>query len=48
MTISWLLISLFITLNTSKYLKCYGALLTAVIRDNLNGNFALNEELDDI
>ena len=42
------LLSLFITLNPSPYFNCDGDRLTAVIRNNLNGDFALTNDLENI
>ena len=42
------LLSLFITLNPSPDFNCDGDKLTAVIRNNLNGDFALTNDLDNI
>ena len=42
------LLSLFITLNPSPYFNCNGDRLTAVIRNNLNGDFALTNDLENI
>ena len=41
-------LSLFITLNPSPYFNCDGDQLTAVIRNNLNGDFALTNDLENI
>ena len=41
-------LSLFITLNPSPYFNCDGDRLTAVIRNNLNGDFALTDDLESI
>ena len=42
------LLSLFITLNPSPEFNCDGDRLTAVIRNNLNGDFALTNDLENI
>ena len=42
------LLSLFITLNPSPDFNCDGDRLTAVIRNNLNGDFALTNDLGNI
>ena len=41
-------LSLFFTLNASPDFNCDGDRLTAVIRNNLNGDFALTNDLEDI
>tara|TARA_B100000965_G_scaffold342212_1_gene311335 strand:- start:717 stop:1088 length:372 start_codon:yes stop_codon:yes gene_type:complete len=41
-------LSLFITLNPSPEFNCDGDRLTAVIRNNLNGDFALTDDLENI
>ena len=41
-------LSLFITLNPSPDFNCDGDRLTAVIRNNLNGDFALTNDLENI
>ncbi len=41
-------LSLFITLNPSPDFNCDGDRLTAVIRNNLNGDFALTNDLEKI
>ena len=41
-------LSLFITLNPSPEFNCDGDRLTAVIRNNLNGDFALTNDLEKI
>ena len=41
-------LSLLITLNPSSIFNCDGDRLTAVIRNNLNGDFALTNDLDNI
>ena len=41
-------LSLFITLNPSPNFNCDGDRLTAVIRNNLNGDFALTNDLENI
>ena len=48
MTIISFLLSLFITLNPSPDFNCDGDRLTAVIRNNLNGDFALTNDLENI
>ena len=48
MTIISFFLSLFITLNPSPDFNCDGDKLTAVIRNNLNGNFALTNDLENI
>ena len=48
MSILSFLISIFITLNPSPYFNCDGDILTAKIRNNLNGDFALTEDLASI
>ena len=42
------LLSLFITLNPSPSFDCDGDRLTAVIRNNLNGDFAITNDLENI
>ena len=42
------LLSLFITINPSPNFNCDGDRLTAVIRNNLNGDFALTNDLENI
>ena len=42
------LLSLFISLNTSPDFNCDGDRLTALIRNNLNGDFALTNDLENI
>ena len=42
------LLSLFITLNPSSNFDCNGDRLTAVIRNNLNGDFAITNDLENI
>ena len=42
------ILSLCLTLNPSPYFNCDGDLLTAKIRNNLNGDFALTEKLENI
>ena len=42
------LLSLFISLNPSPEFNCDGDRLTAVIRNNLNGDFALTNDLENI
>ena len=41
-------LSLFITLSPSPTFNCDGDILTAVIRNNLNGDFALTSDLENI
>ena len=41
-------LSLFLTLNPSSYFNCDGDKLTAVIRNNLNGDFAITDDLENI
>ena len=41
-------LSLFITLNPSSNFNCDGDRLTAVIRNNLNGDFAITNDLEKI
>ena len=48
MTFISFFLSLFITLNPSPDFNCDGAKLTAVIRNNLNGDFALTNDLERI
>ena len=48
MTFISFLLSLFITLNPSPDFNCDGDRLTAVIRNNLNGDFALTNDLENI
>ena len=48
MTLLSLLLSLFITLNPSPDFNCDGDKLTAVIRNNLNGDFAITNDLENI
>ena len=48
MTFISFLLSLFITLNPSPDFNCDGDRLTAVIRNNLNGDFALTNDLGNI
>ena len=43
-----LFLSLFIALNPSPNFNCDGDRLTAVIRNNLNGDFALTNDLENI
>ena len=43
-----LFLSLIITLNPSPNFNCEGDRLTAVIRNNLNGDFAITNDLEDI
>ena len=48
MTFISLLISLLITLNPPSNFDCNGDRLTAVIRNNLNGDFAITDDLENI
>ncbi len=48
MTFISFFLSLFIALNPSPTFNCDGDTLTAVIRNNLNGDFALTNDLEDI
>ena len=48
MTFISLVLSLFITLSPSPDFNCDGDRLTAVIRNNLNGDFALTNDLENI
>ena len=48
MTFISFFLSLFITLNPSPTFNCDGDRLTAVIRNNLNGDFALTNDLENI
>ena len=48
MTLISFLLSLFITINPSPDFNCDGDRLTAVIRNNLNGDFALTNDLENI
>ena len=48
MTLISFLLSIFITLNPSPDFNCDGDRLTAVIRNNLNGDFALTNDLENI
>jgi len=48
MTFISFFLSLFITLNPSPDFNCDGDRLTAVIRNNLNGDFALTNNLENI
>ena len=41
-------LSLLITLNPSSDFNCDGDRLTAVIRNNMNGNFAITDDLENI
>ena len=41
-------LSLIITLNPSSAFNCDGDRLTAVIRNNLNGDFAITDDLENI
>ena len=42
------ILSIFITLNPSPVFNCDGDILTAVIRNNLNGDFAITNNLENI
>ena len=42
------LLSLLISLNPSSSFDCNGDVLTAVIRNNLNGDFAITDDLENI
>ena len=48
MSLISLLLSLLITLNPSPYFECNGDRLTAEIRNNLNGDFSLTNDLENI
>ena len=48
MTFISFLLSFLITLNPSPDFNCDGDKLTAIIRNNLNGDFALNNDLENI
>ena len=48
MTFFSFFLSLLITLNPSTEFNCDGDKLTAVMRNNLNGDFALNNDLENI
>ncbi len=48
MTFISFFLSIFITLNPSPTFNCDGDRLTAVIRNNLNGDFALTNDLEKI
>ena len=48
MTFISFFLSLFITLNPSPDFNCDGDILNAVIRNNLNGDFALTNDLENI
>tara|TARA_Y100001968_G_scaffold322818_1_gene359554 strand:- start:1320 stop:1691 length:372 start_codon:yes stop_codon:yes gene_type:complete len=48
MTFISFFLSLFITLNPSSDFSCDGDRLTAVIRNNLNGDFAITNDLENI
>ena len=48
MTFISFFLSLFITINPSPNFSCDGDRLTAVIRNNLNGDFALTNDLEKI
>ena len=41
-------LSLLLTLNPSSAFNCDGDILTAVIRNNLNGDFAITDDLENI
>ena len=42
------LLGFFITLNPSPDFNCNGDILTAVIRNNLNGDFAITKDLEQV
>ena len=48
MAVLSLFFSLFITLTPSPYFNCDGDRLNAVIRNNLNGDFAITNDLENI
>ena len=48
MNLIGLIISLFITYHSSPTFNCDGDILHASIRNNLNGNFALTQDLENI
>ena len=48
MTFLTFLLSLFITLSPSPYFNCDGDTLTPIIRNNLNGDFAITNDLENI
>ena len=48
MTFFTFLLSLFISLNPSPDFNCDGDRLTALIRNNLNGDFAITHDLENI
>ena len=48
MTFISFFLGLFITLNPSPNFNCNGDILTATIRNNLNGDFALTNDLENI
>ena len=48
MTLISLLLSLFINLYPSPYFNCDGDILTSEIRNNLNGDFAITNDLENI
>ena len=48
MTFFTFLLSLFISLNPSPDFNCDGDRLTALIRNNLNGDFAITNDLENI
>ena len=48
MTFISFFLSLFIVLNPSPAFNCDGDQLTAVIRNNLNGDFAVTNDLEDV
>ena len=48
MTFISFFLSLLITLNPASNFNCDGDILTAVIRNNLNGDFAITDDLENI
>ena len=48
MTFISILLSIFIALNPSPDFNCNGDRLTAIIRNNLNGDFAVTNDLENI
>tara|TARA_Y100001968_G_scaffold313185_1_gene337131 strand:- start:2851 stop:3201 length:351 start_codon:yes stop_codon:yes gene_type:complete len=48
MNLTALILSLFIAYHPSSTFNCSGDVLHATIRNNLNGDFALTEDLEDI
>ncbi len=48
MTFITFLLSLFISLNPSPDFNCDGDRLTAIIRNNLNGDFAITNDLENV